>query len=195
MGRAGHGKPLSLERGVFGSLGLEPGGRALEWCCRDGFNARNFYAHRAQSVTAVDFDPTAIGYAPGYNSSPKVTFELADIREELPAGPFQEVTWDAAIEHFTEHGIAGIVSRIRSRLELGGLLSGCTIVEKIDGKHLPQHEREFHGKEDLMHFLVPAFGHGVVFETAYPSRTNLYFFASDDDAALPFSATHPGSPS
>ena len=177
--------PLWVERGTFGALSIEHGSKILELACGDGFNARNFYSLKAGSVLACDFDRAAIATANRKNSAPNVTFVLADIRTAMPEGSFDNVVWDAAIEHFTPPEIEAIMASIKSRLHSGGVLSGYTIVEKADGtKHLHQHEYEFQGMEDLRRFLTPYFKHVTVFETKYPSRHNLYFWASD--GMLPF---------
>ena len=74
---------------------------------------------------------------------------------------------------------------IKYRLSTDGVLSGYTIVERDDGvKHIHQHEYEFRNKEDLLQFLAPHFLNVRVFETKYPTRHNLYFWASD--GVLPF---------
>ena len=66
-----------------------------------------------------------------------------------------------------------------------GILSGYTIVQIEPGKSLSHHEYEFKDKEDLKRFLEPYFKNITVFETIYPDRHNLYFWASD--SILPFS--------
>jgi len=171
--------PLWLERGVFGGLALK-GGSVLELSCGDGFNAKNFYSHRSQKVIACDFDPKAIKTAKKKNSAKNIDFVLADIRTQMPQGLFENIVWDAAIEHFTETEIDLIMKDIKIRLAKDGIVSGYTIVEKIDGsKSLHQHEYEFKSKEDLIRFFNPHFTNVVVFETIYPSRHNLYFWASD----------------
>jgi SAM-dependent methyltransferase len=119
-----------------------------------------------------------------------VAYETADIRTSLPAGPFDNVIWDAAIEHFSEEEIRGLVAGIRERLRPDGVLSGYTVLEEA-GKQHPDHEYEFRTKADLARFLTPHFANVLVFETAYPTRRNLYFFASD--AALPFDPSWPDS--
>jgi SAM-dependent methyltransferase len=186
------GASFFLERGVFSNLAIELGSRVLDLCCGDGFNARHFYAERASLVLAVDFDPEAIAHAQHVNAAPGVEFRVADIRVELPQGTFDNVVWDAAIEHFTEEEIAMILGEVRQRLRPGGVLSGYTIVERGGGsKHLPHHEREFSGPADLLSFLEHAFKHVVVFRIEHHERTNLYFYASDDRASLPFGSGHP----
>jgi SAM-dependent methyltransferase len=175
---------LWLERGVFGSLALA-GERVLELSCGDGFNAKNFYSHRSKEVVACDFDPSALATAKRKNSAANVTYILADIRTAMPAGIFENITWDAAIEHFTPDEIRSIMTNIKARLTSDGVLSGYTIVERSDGKkHLHQHEYEFKNKRDLEAFLTPHFKNIRVFETIYPSRHNLYFWASD--GMIPF---------
>lgn len=178
-----------VERGVFGGLALK-GGDVLELACGDGFNARNFYSPRSRSVVACDFDPSAIRVARAKNSAPNVRFELADIRTAMPAGQFENIVWDAAIEHFTPGEIAKILSDIKARLATGGVLSGYTIVARGDGsKMLTHHEHEFASKAELGEFLAPHFRNVTVFETVHPERTNLYFWASDE--IVPFAPDWP----
>jgi SAM-dependent methyltransferase len=169
-----------VERGVFSLLALEADSKVLELCCGDGFNAHFFYSIRAGSILAVDFDPKAIGYARKHFNAPNVTYDIADIRTQMPEGIYDNVVWDAAIEHFTEDEIASVMSGIKKRLKPNGILSGFTIVERADGrKMLPHHEYEFKSKEDLARFFHPHFKNVKVFETLYPDRHNLYFWASD----------------
>ena len=174
-----------LERGVFGALCLK-GGRTLDLACGDGFNSRNFYHAGSREIIACDFDPSAIQDAQRKNSSPKITFMLKDIRTDFPDGTFDNVFWDAAIEHFTAAEITSLIPRVKSSLNPGGILSGFTIVKKADnGKSLSHHEYEFEDKEDLMRFLTPCFKNVKVFELPYPEAHCLYFWASD--GPVPFS--------
>jgi SAM-dependent methyltransferase len=183
------GNSFWVERGVFGGLALK-GGDVLELACGDGFNARNFYASRSRQVIACDFDPSAIRVARSKNSAPNVRFELADIRLAMPAGQFENIVWDAAIEHFTVDEIAKILRDIKDRLTSDGILSGHTIVARINGsKMLSHHEHEFSSKNELRDFLSPHFKNVTVFETVHPERSNLYFWASD--GAVPFSDDWP----
>jgi hypothetical protein len=177
--------PWSVERGVFSLLAMKQGCKALELCCGDGFNAHYFYRARVGSMLSVDFDPKAIAYARKNFRSDNIHFELADIRTQMPEGQFDNIVWDAAIEHFTEAEIDDIMQNIKRRLGSEGILSGYTIVERADGKKmLHHHEYEFKSKEDLARFLTPHFRNVRVFETIYADRHNLYFWASD--GAIPF---------
>ena len=168
----------------FWKLGFKGGG-VLELACGDGFNARNFYSIHSKNVVACDFDPTAIRTAKKKNKAKNVEFILCDIRSDMPNGKFENIVWDAALEHFTENEIGKILKNIKDRLTDDGVLSGYTIVEKQDGsKSLDQHEYEFKNKEDLLRFFTPHFNNVTIFETLYPSRHNLYFWASN--WTLPF---------
>jgi len=172
--------PHWIERGVYSLLAMKPGCNVLELCCGDGFNAHYFYRARVGSMISVDFDPKAIAYARKHFKSPNIRYELADIRTQMPEGTFENIVWDAAIEHFTEDEIAALMMSIKTRLRADGILSGFTLTEQADGKKsLSHHEYEFKSKEDLARFLTPHFKNVRVFETIYPDRHNLYFWASD----------------
>jgi len=179
-----------MERGVFSGFALRndspPKGATLDLCCGDGFYSYYFYSKRSAKVVGIDFDPQAINFAiRNYQIAGNIDFIVGDIRSDIPDGPFDNIVWDAAIEHFTELEIKGLVGRIKAELKSDGILSGYTIVEsEHGGKHLHQHEYEFHNKEDLARFLSPHFRNVQVFSTTYPDRTNLYFYASD--SLLPF---------
>lgn len=177
-----------LERGVFGSLAIKRNGVLLEIACGDGFNARNFYSGLAKSVVACDFDKKAISKARRKNSTPNIKFVLADIRYDMPKGDFDNIVWDAAIEHFTPEEISLLMENIKDRLNKNnGILSGHTIVGNPERKSLEQHEYEFKDMADLKKFLSPHFKNVIVFETIHSSRHNLYFWASDN--VIPFSDT------
>src|SRR5690242_17450870 len=107
---------LWVERGVFSRMVLKENSRMLEICCGDGFNARHFYSSRAGSVLALDFDEDAVPHAKRYNSAPNITYLRHDIRDGLPPGPFDNIVWDAAIEHFTEQEIDDIVRVLAERV-------------------------------------------------------------------------------
>lgn len=174
-----------VERGVFGTLALKRSGEVLELACGDGFNTCNFYSGLVKNVVACDFDENAISTARRKNQAPNVKFVLADIRTSMPEGIYDNIVWDAAIEHFTPAEISDIMSNIKKRLKPEGILSGYTIVENASGKALEQHEYEFKDMADLKSFLAPSFKNVVVFETIHPKRHNLYFWASD--GVIPFS--------
>lgn len=53
-------------------------------------------------MVACDFDPKAIWTENRKNKAPNIDFVLADIRTDMPQGTFDNIVWDAAIEHFTE---------------------------------------------------------------------------------------------
>jgi SAM-dependent methyltransferase len=176
---------LWVERGVFSRLMMKPGARVLEICCGDGFNTRHFYSSQATSIIAIDFDKDAIPHARRYNAAANIEYLQQDIRKGLPPGPFDNIVWDAAIEHFTEVEIAKLMTDIKERLKADGILSGYTLTERDDGrKSNDLHEYEFKDKEDLRRFFTPHFQHVKVWETLYPTRHNLYFAASQQPIAM-----------
>ena len=181
--------PYPWERGLFNLLAIRQGASVLELCCGDGFNAHHFYSIRAERVHSVDFDPKAIAHAKRHFRAPNVTYAVADIRKDLPPGPFDNIIWDAAIEHFTEAEIGRLIGEIRRRLKTGGILSGYTLVKEEHKAH-HDHEYEFESPEDLARVLKPHFRNVLVWQTNYPTRRNLYFFASD--STLPFDTQWPG---
>jgi SAM-dependent methyltransferase len=170
---------LWVERGVFSRMVLKSNAKLLEICCGDGFNARHFYSSKAASIMAIDFDKDAMLHAKRYNSVPNITYLQIDIRNGLPEGSFDNIVWDAAIEHFTEKEIDRLLREIVSRLGPDGILSGYTLTKAADGrKGNDLHEYEFKDKEDLRRFFTPHFKFVKVWETIYPTRHNLYFAAS-----------------
>ncbi|MCS5707705.1 class I SAM-dependent methyltransferase [Candidatus Berkiella cookevillensis] len=183
--------PLGWERGIFNLLALKPESTVLELCCGDGFNAHHFYSIRVKNILSIDFDPKAIAHAKQNFQADNVVYQCHDIRQGLPKGPFTNVIWDAAIEHFTIDEITRILNEVKQRIGKTGILSGYTIVERDDGASHDDHEYEFKSKEDLQLLLKSFFKHVVVLETVFPDRTNLYFYTSEspisflDDFQLP----------
>ena len=182
-----HANPQWLERGIMNLLCIPERANVLELCCGDGFNTKYFYSVRANKIVAIDFDFNAISHAKRHYSGKNITFMHKDIRKELPKSIFDTVVMDMAIEHFTFEEAIKILGNIKDRLTAGGVFCGVTIVGKAEGgENFEHHENEFSSKEDLMLFLKPHFKNVKVFETEYPKRHNLYFWASD--GILPFDA-------
>ncbi len=71
----------------------------------------------------------------------------------MPAGAFDVVTWDAAIEHFTQAEMAAIMAGIQGALVPGGILHGST-VQKSDSWQHHEHEYEFETAAELHTFLL-----------------------------------------
>ena len=46
-----------------------------------------------------------------------IEFILGDIRNDIPEGPFDNVIWDAAIEHFTEEEIRNNHDRMKRTVQ------------------------------------------------------------------------------
>jgi len=182
-----------MEGPVLVALALTRGGKALELCCGSGYNSNVFYSPVVGELVCLDFDPRAIEVARRFHQQPNIRYEVADIRDGVPKGPFDNVVWDAAIEHFTATEIAGILGAIRTCLAPDGLLCGYTVAEVGDTRQHPDHEYEFKGMRDLGDLLKRHFPRVLVIESLHttiaPLRHNLVFFASA--GTLPFDAAWP----
>ena len=174
--------PQTWERGIFGLLGMKEGCRLLDLCCGGGFITYHFYSERASYIIAADIDPAAIRHAQRHFKAPNVEFRCSDIRTDMPEGEFDNVTWDAGIEYFTEAETNQILLNIKSRLGPHGLLGGYAIIAKESKSH-DDHKREFTSREQLATLLNRYFANVLIVATTHGNaserRKNLYFFASD----------------
>lgn len=175
-----------LERGVFSSIALK-GGDVLELACGDGFNSRNFYSLRSRRVLACDFDKRAIEKARKNNLAPNISYEIADIRNAMPEGEFDNVIWDFGfplLEYFTEPEVAHIIKNIKLRIsQKNGIFSGYTIAQ-IKSEGLGTQDLIFSSAKELHDYLSKFFINIFVLETKSTDRTNFYFWASD--SSIPF---------
>lgn len=180
-----HNKPDVAERGCLITLGIKPNAAVLELCSGDGFFTKHFHAAKANSIIAVDFDSEAVNYARRYNSATNVSYNVLDIRYSFPNGFFDNIVWNAAIEHFTPSEIDSIMSNIKSQLAEGGVLTGYTVAEIPDVMSLTHHELAFYSKNDLGDLLSKYFSNVRIIESSWPPTVhNFYFYASD--GILPF---------
>jgi hypothetical protein len=182
------GRSSFVERGVFSNLVIRPGANVLELCSGDGFNTKHFYAGRANRVVGVDANADAVAHAKRMNSADNVSYELCDIRETLPDGPFDNVVWDSALHHFTPQETGEVLALVRERMAPAAVLSGYTEVEDIEYAY---RKVDFRSKADVAELLGRSFRHVMVMETPDPERTNLYFFASDSRERLPLDQYNP----
>ena len=174
------GKATGVERGIPALVALQTGNRVLDLCCGDGYYPRWFYRAKAREIVAVDFDPDVIAYAKSYNAADNICYDVADIRAKLPDGPFDLVSWNVAIEHFTEAEISDILERLKVRMEPRAVLAGATIAEEAGReKQQTHHEYEFTSKKDLVRLLAPHFRNVLVWESRWNPPHNLQFWASD----------------
>ena len=176
--------PGWIERGLFSSLCLR-GGKVLELTCGDGFITRNFYSLRADAIVACDVDAAAIEKARRKNTAPNVEYIVADIRNGLPEGTFDNVVWDFGfpfMPFFSDDELGRIFDRTRERMTVHGNISGHTTVD-IRSPNPALRDRT--SVEYTLHRdLRERFDNVQIFPTSSPRRINLYFWASD--GALPF---------
>lgn len=179
--------PHAWERGIYNLLAMRPRARVLELCSGDGFNAHHFYAAGADSIVGLDFDAGAVAHANRRYGSDRISFVHGDIREVMPAGPFDNIVWDAALCQFDRRELAALMLKVRSRLAAGGIFSGHV------GYEIGQTQPTFHtfdSLESIADVLSGAFSNIRVFKTSYDRRLNLYFYASE--GVVPFDPEWPG---
>lgn len=183
--------PMSWERGIFGLLAMKPGCRLLDLCCGEGFYTHRFYSGRAGSVIALDNNPKVISQAQRNFRAPNIEYRCGDIRTGMPAGRFDNVSWDAGIEYFTREEIGEILSAIKERLTPDGILNGYSVKVADDaGQRVNVLGQKFGApsREALYEILGRHFENVTILRTAhadrYQERINHYFFASD--GPLPF---------
>ncbi|MCO5142629.1 MAG: class I SAM-dependent methyltransferase [Oligoflexia bacterium] len=169
-------KPHFFERGVYLQELLKKEMCVLDLCCGDGSVTALFIAPKVTRAIGVDFDPKAIQTARSkYGEIKNLEYQVADIRNlQFPSASFDAVTWDAAIEHFTEKEIREILSSIQRVLKPNGFLMGSTIAKQDFLQH-HDHEFEFSTKVELESFLKKYFSSVYVWERSHDDRRNFYF--------------------
>jgi SAM-dependent methyltransferase len=171
-----------FERGVYLQEILRKNDVVLDLCCGDGSVTALFIAPEVLRVVGVDFDPHAIAAAKGkFAGYSNVSFQVEDIRSlKVAKSEFDVVTWDAAIEHFTQEEMNAIFASIRSVMKPGGLLAGSTVAKQAHVQH-HDHEFEFDTPTELQTFLGGHFKNVTVWERVHEDRTS-YYFRCDDGA-------------
>ena len=173
--------PLSCERGILGLLAIKEGANVLELCCGNGFNTFHFYSIRAGKIFAMDLDEDAIASARRSFGAGNIEFVAGDVRSDLPNEQFDNIVWDASLEYFTSEEIGPLLASLKQRLRLKGILAGQVLLQETQAE---EHSHIFRTTADLIQFLQPHFRNIRLIETRYPSRHNVYFYASDTE--LPF---------
>jgi SAM-dependent methyltransferase len=136
----------------------------------------------------VDANREALAHARHVNPAPNVRYLQGDIRGELPAGPFDNVIWDAALTHFSDDEVQSILRNVRAVLRPGGVLSGQTDYETAGDYSYAV--ISVPDSELLADMLGRVFPHVYIRRSDDGPRVNYYFFCSDEARALPFSPGH-----
>jgi cyclopropane fatty-acyl-phospholipid synthase-like methyltransferase len=149
----------------------------LELCCGDGFNAYHFYSLNAKEVVALDYGSEAIAHAKQFHAAENIRYLQEDLDRFSPGGCFDNIIWDAAIEHMRPEEVTAILNKIRGWLKPDGILTGYTLIDEPEVTY-HHHHLQFEDPDSLREMLHQVFPHVSVWETTYPSRRNLYFQAS-----------------
>jgi len=174
-----------LERGLICKRYMKPGHKVLDLCSGDMYLPQICYRKSGCSIHCIDNSETSRKL---YEEKGLSDFDIqlhpysilsdegwARIRE---LGPFDVVTFTAAIEHFTEEEQDFLAKNIRDVLKPGGVLAGDTII--VPKQSLPghwQHKKEFEDEEDLASVFEPYFSDVDVFVSHYESLVDqpVYF--------------------
>ena len=177
--------PFWVERGVFSREVMFQGCRVLDLCCGDGFYSYYFYSGTAAHIDAVDQDPSAIAHARKWLEHPRISYLSLDIvREDFPESGYDVITWDGAIEYFSEDQIRTILAKCVRALKMhNGILNGYAVIPHHVGAN-PDHQHEFRSVEELKSLLREYFPAVGMLETEYPERYNVYFRGAFDPARL-----------
>jgi len=164
-----------FERGLFGKRYMHHNCKILDLCCGSMFLAEFFYSTGTNQILCVDDCEDAQELYSALKLQQKgIEFLRASILSQdgwdqmAARGPFDVVTWTAAIEHFSLEDQHWILERISEVLKPGGTLLGDTVVFSPEG--LPghwQHKNEITSQEDMNSLLKPHFKMVDTFITYY----------------------------
>ena len=161
------------ERGVFNALVIRDGAQVLDLCCGDGFYTSRYYAWRSRRVVGVDLDVAVLRHARAHNGAANVEYVEGDITATLPAGPFDNVIWDASAQYFSDDEFRTVVSLAAGVMAPGAVMSGWS--EGLSPR----------GPGELERLLESRFAHVALLKLDDPTRAGIHFFAANDETALP----------
>lgn len=174
-----------LERGVLPRKYMSEGCSVLDLFCGDGFYSRYFYSTSANSIDAIDKDPSAIDHARKLHSHPKIQYAVLDsTTADFPRNRYDVIVWFEGIEHLSTEDYSKVIQRIKSVMGQSSILFGSTpiVMEENVGKSNWEHENEFTNTKDLESFLGKDFEQIQIDVTSYPEngggqRRTAYFTA------------------
>jgi SAM-dependent methyltransferase len=173
-----------FEGPAFCGFSIEPGSRILEIGCGTGYFTDLFFSPFAREIIAIDIDPRAIETARRMHQAKNIHYELMDLRERLPEGPFDVAIWSPTIVAYTPDEVTTFMRALRGILTANGRLCGWTYVEADRGGP----DILWHDMPSLADRLKRYFKNVRVFErvhtTIRPARHALFFSCSD--GTLPF---------
>ncbi|MBT3783695.1 class I SAM-dependent methyltransferase [bacterium] len=168
-----------FERGLFGKRYMKRNCRVLDLCCGSMFLAEFFYSTGTSNILCVDDCQDAEDLysalelkTKGINFLRGSILSEEDWKKMADRGPFDVVTWTAAIEHFSLEHQHWILKKISQVLDEGGVLLGDTVVFSPEG--LPghwQHKNEIVSQDDMNSVLAPHFSNVDTFITYYEEMT------------------------
>jgi len=167
-------------------MAIEPGARILEIGCGTGYFTEIFFSPFASEIVAVDIDARAIETARRFHQAKNIRYEVLDVRNGLPEGPFDLVIWTPSIFAYGIADVNVLLTRVRGVLKKNALLCGFTFVEaEKAGDDVLWYDPRSIGARLKGHFAnVRVLERTHV--TIEPARQVMFFYASD--GYLPFDA-------
>lgn len=136
---------------------LAPGKRVLDVACGMGYGSA-LLARTAQSVLGLDIDEEMIALARQTYRAENLRFDLHDLHQPLPCGPYDLITSFETLEHVRDASLC--VANLA-----GGLAEGGTLMVSVPngtkeahgGRDKPYHRVHF-TPEEFERLLDPRFG-------------------------------------
>lgn len=174
-----HLNPHWVERGVYSKEVMFPDCKVLDVACGDGFYPLFFYVSTGASVDCIDINESAISSAIRNHSHPQIRFFCCDaVKDDFPQPVYDVVSFDGAMDHFSQAQLDSLFSKIKSALRGTGVFVGYQEI----GFRVPddEHPTSFSTTDELVSLLLKHFRYVNTLVTETPGRTNAYFRCSDD---------------
>jgi SAM-dependent methyltransferase len=174
-----HLNPHWVERGVYSKEVMFPHCKVLDVACGDGFYPLLFYVSTGASVDCIDISALAIKHAIRYHSHPQIRFFCCDaLNEEFPQSVYDVITFDGAMDHFSQAQLDILFLKIKRALGGTGVFVGYQEI----GFRAPddEHPTSFSTTEELVSLLLKHFQYANTVVTDTPGRKNAYFRCSDN---------------
>jgi SAM-dependent methyltransferase len=164
-----------MERGVFPRRYMFEGCTVLDLFCGDGFFCHYFYSTIADSIDAIDKDPSAIAHARKWHSHPKIAYRVVDaVKTDFPRSSYDVIVWFEGIDHIAASEYNIVINRIKVALGEEGVLTGSVgiIGEEKQGKVHWEHQNELSSVSELHNLFSRDFDDIQIDVTVYPDLSH-----------------------
>ena len=177
-----------LERGLVNKRYMKPGSRVLDLCSGDMYLPQICYLQSGCTIDCIDNSEASRKLHEDLKLESKGInlYDLSVLSDDSwekikEMGPYDVVTFCAAIEHFTLEEQDYIANKVSQVLIPGGVLAGDTILVPLQS--LPghwQHKNEFETENQLANIFEPYFSNVDVFVSHYKTLVDppVYFICT-----------------